>query len=133
VGLLIIFGVIILSGGLLVAASLLARPLVARVGRAYALLMLLPPLAALGAGLGLAGGIFLSIFLFGFDLGGKAPWWDRHLPAAGACAGSLIGSAVAILIIGRSGSIGRDLRDPAVDYDDGGSMLDPARDEARRG
>jgi len=119
-GLLLVYAVIIVAGGVLVAGPLLARPLVARGRRVYAILLLLPLLAAFGGGVGLAVGIFLSIFLFGFDIAGKAPWWDRYLPAVGAMTGSLIGSAIALLICYRSGpSAGRDFPDLAADYDEG--------------
>ena len=127
-GLLLVYALVILVGTVLLAGPLLAGPLIARGRRVYALLLFVPPLAALGAGVGILGGIFLSILLFGFDLNGKAPWWDRYLPTAGAAVGSLIGAAIALFICFRTGRAGAgDLRDWAADYDDGGHRpLSPA-------
>lgn len=128
-GWLLVYALVILVGTVLVAGPLLAGPLIARGRRVYALLLFVPSLATLGGGVGLLGGIFLSILLFGFDLNGKAPWWDRFLPTAGAATGSLIGAAIAWFICSRTGrTAAGDLRDWAADYDDGGRRPAPPAD-----
>lgn len=69
--LVLIFGVIVAVGSLLVAGPILAGRLIDRGRRAYAILLLLPPLATFGMGVGNVGGGCLSIFLFGFDIDGR--------------------------------------------------------------
>jgi hypothetical protein len=131
VKLVLIFGVIVAVGSLLVAGPILAGRLIDRGRRAYAILLLLPPLATFGMGVGNVGGGCLSIFLFGFDIDGKAPWWDRHLPAAGTATGFLLGAVIALFVCYRAGRTGgHDLRELAADYDDGGRQPMPTADNS---
>jgi hypothetical protein len=100
--------------GLAIIAGLVGRrqPVLASV-------LLLPSLAGLGTFLGLLAGIFLSIALFGFDVYGRAPWWDRYLHLGGALFGSLLGVAATFYIASRlMRFVDPEYRDQAADYDD---------------
>ena len=114
-----LFAAVLSVGGLIWVGRLLVRPDAAPGRRYLGVALFAVPLMAISAGVGFVGGAFLSIALFGFDLNGTAPWWDRHLPAGGAACGALVGVAAATLLIRRwlRAETGR-YPDQAADYDD---------------
>lgn len=118
---LLVFTATVLAGAWALAGPLLAHPRATRGRRAAAVALLLPTIAAAGAGAGYTGGTFVSIGLFGFDLDGRAPWWDRHLPTAGAVWGALAGAVAVILCLRRwqRPSVQAPRNEAAVYTDDG--------------
>jgi hypothetical protein len=103
---------------LLTGLALLAG-LVGRRQPVLASVLLLPSLAGLGTLLGLLAGFVLSVALFGFDLFGRAPWWDRYLYLGGALFGSLLGVAATFYVASRLMRFSDpEYRDQAADYDD---------------
>jgi len=114
VGVLFVAGMGELLTGLALIAGLVGRrqPVLASV-------LLLPCLAGLGTFVGLLAGFALSIALFGFDLYGRAPWWDRYLHLGGALFGSLLGVAATFYVASRLTRFDDpDHSDQAADYDD---------------
>lgn len=121
-----LFVVVLSVGGLIWVGRLLVRPDAAPGRRHLGIVLFAAPLTAISAGVGFVGGAFLSIALFGFDLGGRAPWWDQHLPTGGAACGALVGVATAVLLIRRwQRTEAGGCPDQAEDYDDRGPGPSP--------
>jgi len=116
-----LLAVVVSVGGLIWVGHLLVRPDTTPGRRYLGVVLFAVPLTAVSAGVGFVSGVFLSIALFGFDLDGTAPWWDRHLPTCGAGCGALVGAATATLLVRRwQRTATGGYPDQAEDYDDRG-------------